>query len=64
MAQRVTLDAMIPREDFAVSQQEFVLDLFRDFPIANLVSDSAMAVSRPKRNTLVNEQKLRVDRPG
>jgi hypothetical protein len=42
MAQRVTLDAMIPREDFAVSQEEFVLDLFRDFPIANLVSDSAI----------------------
>lgn len=34
------MDAMIPREDFAVEQEEFVLDLFGDFPIANLTSDS------------------------
>ncbi|MBI5924444.1 MAG: DUF262 domain-containing protein [Aquabacterium sp.] len=40
MAQRVTLDAMIPREDFSVEEEEFVLDLFGDFPIANLLSDS------------------------
>ncbi|SFK83797.1 GmrSD restriction endonuclease domain-containing protein [Rhodanobacter glycinis] len=42
MSQRVTLDAMIPREDFSVAQEEFVLDLFRDFPIANLSADSAI----------------------
>jgi hypothetical protein len=36
MAQRVTLDAMIPREDFGVEGEEFVLDLFPGFPIANL----------------------------
>ena len=41
MAQRVTLDAMIPRQDFSVtSQREFDLDLFRDFPMANLQNDS------------------------
>lgn len=41
MAQRVTLDAMIPRQDFSVtSQREFDLDLFRDFPVANLQNDS------------------------
>lgn len=41
MAQRVTLDAMIPRQDFSVaSQREFALDLFGDFPIAYLQSDS------------------------
>lgn len=41
MAQRVTLDAMIPRQDFSVaSQGEFALDLFGDFPIAYLQSDS------------------------
>ena len=42
MPQRVTLDAMIPREDFAIAQEEFVLDLIRDFPIGNLTSDSAI----------------------
>jgi hypothetical protein len=40
MAQRVTLDAMIPREDFAVHDEQFDLDLFRDFPINNLLSES------------------------
>lgn len=40
MPQRVTLDAMIPREDFAVTQEEFELELFRDFPISNLAADS------------------------
>ncbi|WP_418117935.1 GmrSD restriction endonuclease domain-containing protein [Variovorax sp. 350MFTsu5.1] len=42
MAQRVTLDAMIPREDFAVAEEEFALDLFQNFPITNLLSDSAI----------------------
>lgn len=36
MARRVTLDAMIPREDFGIEGEEFVLDLIRDFPINNL----------------------------
>ncbi len=41
MAHRVTLDAMIPRQDFSVtSQREFDLDLFRDFPLANLQNES------------------------
>lgn len=41
MAQRVTLDAMIPRQDFSVtSEREFDLDLFRDFPVAYLRNDS------------------------
>lgn len=41
MPQRVTLDAMIPREDFALKEgEEFVLDLFPGLPIANLASGS------------------------
>lgn len=41
MAQRVTLDAMIPRQDFSItSQREFALDLFGDFPVAYLQNDS------------------------
>lgn len=41
MAQRVTLDAMIPRQDFAISQEsDFALDLFGDFPISHLETES------------------------
>ncbi len=40
MAKRVDLDAMIPREDFAVAQETYVLDLIKDFPITNLKDDS------------------------
>lgn len=40
MAKKVTLDAMIPREDFAISNDQFELELFRDFPVSNLASDS------------------------
>lgn len=40
MAKKVTLDAMIPREDFAVSNDQFELELFRDFPISNLSAQS------------------------
>ena len=41
MARRVTLDAMIPREDFGLIEgEEFVLDLFSGLPIANLSKDS------------------------
>jgi hypothetical protein len=40
MPQRVTLDAMIPREDFAIAQDEYELELFRDFPISSLAPDS------------------------
>jgi Protein of unknown function DUF262 len=36
MVKRVTLDAMIPREDFAIEGEEFVLDLFPAFPVTNL----------------------------
>jgi hypothetical protein len=42
MAQRTTLDAMIPREDFAAQGEEFVLGLFSDLPIAYLSSDSTI----------------------
>lgn len=34
MATRVNLDAMIPREDFAIADPEFDLDLFQSFPIS------------------------------
>lgn len=40
MPKTVTLDAMIPREDFAWEGEEFVLDLFPGFPIASLGRDS------------------------
>lgn len=40
MAQHVNLDAMIRREDFGVLGEEFTLDLFKDFPIANLGQDN------------------------
>src|SRR5579863_1300084 len=40
MAKHVILDAMIPREDLAVAEQEFVIDLMRDFPITYLSSES------------------------
>jgi hypothetical protein len=40
MANRVHLDAMIPREDFAIEAEEFAIDLLKDFPAANLSSDS------------------------
>ncbi len=42
MAVRVTLDAMIPRDDFAVQADEFALDLFADFPITRIARDSAI----------------------
>src|SRR4051812_32782045 len=40
MPVRVTLDAMIPREDFGMEGEEFVLDLFPGFPISSLVKDA------------------------
>src|SRR6266480_4103274 len=41
MAKRVTLDAMIPREDFALEAEEVVLEiLFGDFPIGHLTPES------------------------
>lgn len=40
MARRVNLDAMIPREDFEVEEQETAIDLFKDFPITHLAPDS------------------------
>ena len=40
MANRVNLDAMIPREDFALTEEEFAIDLFPGFPISNLASDA------------------------
>ena len=39
MARRVNLDAMIPREDFGRQGDVDDLDLFRDFPIANLATN-------------------------
>jgi hypothetical protein len=40
MPAHVTLDAMIPREDFATEGEEFVLDLFPGLPITNLASEA------------------------
>lgn len=40
MAQRVDLDAMIPREDFGVLEESFALDLMSDFPIRHLARDA------------------------
>jgi hypothetical protein len=40
MAKKVNLDAMIPREDFAIEEGEFALNLFQDFPITHLYFDS------------------------
>jgi hypothetical protein len=40
MAKKVNLDAMIPREDFAIEEGEFALNLFQDFPIANLYAEA------------------------
>jgi hypothetical protein len=40
VANRVHLDAMIPREDFAIEAEEFAIDLLKDFPIANLAPES------------------------
>ncbi|MBS0528569.1 MAG: DUF262 domain-containing protein, partial [Proteobacteria bacterium] len=43
MAKRVTLDAMIPRADFAFREgEEFALDLFTGFPVDHLKSSSAI----------------------
>lgn len=40
MAQRVDLDAMIPREDFGVMEESYALDLMSDFPIRHLAKDA------------------------
>jgi hypothetical protein len=40
MAKRVDLDAMIPRQDFAIEEQPYVLDLMSDFPIRHLEKDA------------------------
>ena len=40
MANRVHLDAMIPREDFAVQDGEYAIDLLKDFQISYLKPDS------------------------
>jgi hypothetical protein len=40
MAKRVDLDAMIPREDFAIEAQPYPLDLMGDFPIRHLEMDA------------------------
>jgi hypothetical protein len=40
LATRVDLDAMIPREDFGVIEDSFVLDLMSDFPIRHLAKDA------------------------
>lgn len=37
---RVNLDAMIRREDFAIEDGEFDLDLFQSFPISNLAPEN------------------------
>ena len=38
----VILDAMIPRADFATEDQEFTMQLFKDFPIGNLEDSSSV----------------------
>jgi hypothetical protein len=40
VAKRVDLDAMIPRADFAVTEEAYVLDLMKDFPIGHLAKES------------------------
>ncbi|MFG7490668.1 HNH endonuclease family protein [Methylorubrum rhodesianum] len=40
MPQRVTLDAMIPREDFARESNQVAVNLFSDFPISHLDQNS------------------------
>ena len=40
LAQRVDLDAMIPREDFGVIDDTFQLDLMSDFPLRHLTKDA------------------------
>ena len=40
LVQRVDLDAMIPREDFGVLEDSYVLDLMSDFPIRHLAKDA------------------------
>jgi hypothetical protein len=42
MAQRVNLDAMIPRADFATHDHEFTMQLFKDFPISHLDDSSSV----------------------
>ena len=39
-AKRVDLDAMIPRQDFAIEEQPYAIDLMKDFPIRNLEMDA------------------------
>ena len=46
---------MIPREDFALETEEFILNLFQDFPIANLSSDSPI-LRLLRKPDLQNEQ--------
>jgi hypothetical protein len=43
MPQRVFLDAMIPREDFSVTEQEFELDLKRELSINDVAPGSAIS---------------------
>ena len=40
MPQRVVLDAMIPRADSGISDEEFTIDLIPAFPVTNLASES------------------------
>ena len=40
MAQRVNLDAMFPRADFATADQDFTMQLFSNFSIGNLEDGS------------------------
>jgi hypothetical protein len=40
MAKRVNLDAMIPREDFGLTDVDQSIDLIKDFPLTNLESES------------------------
>jgi len=40
MVRRVNLDAMIPREDFEIKEEETAIDLFKDFPITHLSPES------------------------
>lgn len=47
MASKITLDAMIPRDDFAVEadaegEEEFEFDLFTGFPLTSLTKDSGV----------------------
>ena len=47
MANRVNLDAMIPREDFFIQLEEHAMDLIKDFPLHLLNQESPILKLAP-----------------